>query len=148
MNKIIRIGKSEYHRNEIPEQKQTESRIQSLPWKLKDLYPNEDIKMERFHNKQLETRFLDNHKNLKKKLRKLILYPERHYKTYLSISNVQGRFLYILQRYRLISVSATSIAIVSATTTVATTTTVVTTTITTTIVAITTTRTFFSRTRY
>jgi len=23
MNKIIRIGKSEYHRNEIPEQKQT-----------------------------------------------------------------------------------------------------------------------------
>lgn len=25
MNKIIRIGKSEYHRNEIPEQKQTES---------------------------------------------------------------------------------------------------------------------------
>ena len=77
MNKIIRIGKSEYHRNEIPEQKQTESRIQSLPWKLKDLYPNEDIKMERFHNKQLETRFLDNHKNLKKKLRKLILYPEK-----------------------------------------------------------------------
>ena len=43
----------------------------------KDLYPNEDIKMERFHNKQLETRFLDNHKNLKKKLRKLILYPEK-----------------------------------------------------------------------
>ena len=77
MNKIIQIGKSEYHRNEIPEQKQTESRIQSLPWKLKDLYPNEDIKMERFHNKQLETRFLDNHKNLKKKLRKLILYPEK-----------------------------------------------------------------------
>ena len=28
--------------------------------------------MERFHNKQLETRFLDNHKNLKKKLRKFI----------------------------------------------------------------------------
>jgi len=56
---------------------QNKNKQSDIPWKLKDLYPNEDIKMERFHNKQLETRFLDNHKNLKKKLRKLILYPEK-----------------------------------------------------------------------
>ena len=46
--------------------------------------------MERFHNKQLETRFLDNHKNLKKKLRKLILYPEKQTPALLARCDVNG----------------------------------------------------------